>query len=168
MRVRAERIEELLRELDTIADPHIQTVARELIQSVTELHVNGLERVLEIVSESGSAGAGLIDQLGNDDLVGPLMALHGLHPLELSERVSRAVERFGTGAELLSMDGANVRIQLRRQTQGCGSTADTRRVALEDAIYSAAPDLDSLIIEEEEMPASNFIPLEVLHVGSAV
>ena len=168
MRVRAERIEELLRDLDGIADPHIQSVARELVQSVTELHVKGLERVLEILSESGSGGVALIDELGNDGLVGPLMALHGLHPLELSDRVTRAVERFGADAQLLGIDGGNVRIRLRSQPHGCGSTAGTTRAALEDAIYNAAPDLDSLLIEEESIPASNFLPLEALRVGSTI
>jgi Fe-S cluster biogenesis protein NfuA len=170
MKVRAERIDELMGELDAIADPHVQSVARELLQSVTELHADGLARVLEILSDSPCAQ--VIDQLGDDERVGPLMALHGLHPLDLSERVARAVvkaratlEKHGGEAELLGVDDGNVRVRLRSQPQGCGSTADTLRTALEDAIYNGAPDLISLEIEEQVLPQSSFVPLEAL-IGS--
>jgi hypothetical protein len=167
MRVKAERIEELVAELDSIADPHVQSVARELVQSVTELHANGLERVLELLSESGAPCTAIIERLGEDGLVGPLLALHGLHPLELSDRVTRAVETFGKEAQLLGIEDGNVRVRFRSQPHGCGSTADTGRVALEDAIYGAAPDLVSLSIEEESIPQTGFVPLEALSLGSA-
>jgi hypothetical protein len=167
MRVKAERIEELVHELDTIADPRVQSVARELVQSVTALHANGLERILEVLSESGAGCAQVIEQLGEDGLVGPLMALHGLHPLELPDRVARAVERFGEEAQLLGIADGNVRVRLRTQAHGCGSTGNAQRVALEDAIYDAAPDLTSLSIEEESISQAGFVPLVVLSLGSA-
>jgi hypothetical protein len=168
MRVNAERIDDLLRELDTIADSRVQSVARELIQSVTELHASGLERVLEMLSESGTPCNQVIDRLGEDQLVGPLMALHGLHPLELPDRVARAVKGFGSEAQLLVIDDGNVRVRLRSQPQGCGATAGGARAALEDAIYNAAPDLVSLSIEEEPVPASGFVPLEALQASSTL
>ena len=167
MRVKAERIEELVAELDSIADPRVQAVARELIHSVTELHANGLERALEIIAESGTPCAHLIEKLGEDGLLGPIMALHGLHPLELSDRVARAVDKFGGDAQLLGIEDGNVRVRLRSQPHGCGSTADSQRVELEDAIYDAAPDLTSLSIEEESVPQTGFVPLEALSLGSA-
>lgn len=167
MRIKAERIEELVHELDSIADPRVQSVARELVQSVTELHADGLERVLEILSESGASCAQVIDQLGEDALVGPLMALHGLHPLKLSDRIARAVDKFGEEAQLLGIEDGNVRIRLRSQPHGCGSTAHTQRAALEDAVYDAAPDLSSLSIEEESIAQTSFVPLEALSLGSA-
>jgi Fe-S cluster biogenesis protein NfuA len=167
MRVRAERVDELMGELDAIADPRVQSVARELLQSVTELHADGLGRVLEILADSPYAQ--VIDQLGNDELVGPLMALHGLHPLELPERVARAVqqagvalEKHGGEAELLDVQEGNVRVRLRSRPQGCGSSTATLRTALEDAIYDGAPDLISLSIEEETIPQSSFIPVAAL------
>ena len=167
MKVRAERIEELVRALDAIADPPTQSIARELVQSVTELHAQGLEHTLEILSACGTPGAEIIERLGEDDLVGPLMVLHGLHPLELPDRVARAVSRFGTDAELLGVDQGNVRIRVR-QSHGCGSAGGNARVSLEDAIYNAAPDLISLSIEEESIPGSSFVPLDALRAGSAI
>jgi Fe-S cluster biogenesis protein NfuA len=171
MRVRAERIDELMGELDAIADPRIQSVARELLQSVTELHAEGLGRVLDILADSPCAQ--VIDQLGNDELVGPLMALHGLHPLELPERIARAVqqagvilEKQGGGAELLEVRDGSVRVRLRCQPQGCDSSPAALRAALEDAIYDGAPDLISLSIEEETVPQSSFIPVAALMSSS--
>jgi hypothetical protein len=165
MRVNAERIDELVRELDSIADARIQSVARELIQSVTELHANALERILEILAESEDAGPQVIDRLGEDQLVGPLMALHGLHPLGLPERVARAVDKFGAEAEIVGIEAGHVQIRLRSQPHGCGATVDSK-TALEDAIYNAAPDLNTLSIEEESIAPSGFVPLEALVIGS--
>jgi Fe-S cluster biogenesis protein NfuA len=172
MRVRAERVEQLAHQLELIAEPGTQAVARELVQAVTDLHAAGLERVLEILS--GSTCAPLIDQLGADPLVGSLMAIHGLHPLELEERVARAMNlvsesllAHGGEAELLGIDEGQVRLLLKVQPQGCGSSTSIARTLLEDAIYDAAPDLASLSVDEVTISPSSFVPLEVLTTGIA-
>jgi hypothetical protein len=50
----------------------------------------------------------------------------------------------------------------------CGSTAATIKSTLEDAIYEAAPDINSIAIEGlESKPSSGFIALDAL-IGNAV
>ncbi len=174
MRIKAERIDELVGNLDGIADPHIQSTARELIQSVMEMHADGLKRLLQIISQSGERSAEILRQLGDDELVGALLAVHDLHPVDLRIRIAQAVDKaqphlqkLGGEAELIGIEEGNVRLRIRSSGHGCGSTAGTLEAAVEDAIYSAAPDLASLVIESEEGrdSSSGFVPLEALRVG---
>jgi hypothetical protein len=45
----------------------------------------------------------------------------------------------------------------------CGSTAKTVQATLEGAVYDAAPDMSSLVIEGfEEKPSSGFVSLDKL------
>jgi hypothetical protein len=47
------RIEELVQNIDSTADPALRATARELVQSVMDLHSAAFERVLEIVTKAG-------------------------------------------------------------------------------------------------------------------
>ena len=51
---------------------------------------------------------------------------------------------------------------LRVTGHSCGSTANTLQVMVEDAVYEAAPDMSSLMIEGfEERQVSGFVPLGI-------
>ena len=136
------RIEELIRKLESSADPDSLATARELVQSLMELYGAGLDRITEVAQKS-AAGREILDELGRDELVGNLLAANGLHPLDLDTRVRRAVEKLGAG---------------------CGSSAGSLKSAVEEAMYEAAPDLVHLAIEvvEEQGAAAGFVPLEKL------
>ena len=56
-------------------------------------------------------GQSIIDELGQDELVGSLLLLHGLHPLSLEARILQALEKIrpylgshGGNVELVSVD----------------------------------------------------------------
>ena len=109
---RVQKIGGLVHDLETIADPASRAAAKELVQLLMDLHGAGLERILDIVFESGDAGAKIIDELGQDPLVSSLLVLYGLHPDELQTRVERKIEQIGSklhkmGAEvkLVSING---------------------------------------------------------------
>ena len=60
------------------------------------------------------------------------------------------------------MTGA-IRLRVETGSHTCGSTAKTVQATLEGAIYDAAPDMSSLIIEGfEEKPSSGFVALTQL------
>jgi Fe-S cluster biogenesis protein NfuA len=167
---RIQRISGLIRELDSIADPAARTASKELVQVLMELHGTGLERMLEIAYDQGESGQTILDKFGQDPLVGNLLVLYGIHPLDFETRVERAVERVrpqlrkhGCEFELVStQDGAvHLRVQIGEHT--CGSTGKTVQSILEDAVYEAAPDMASLVIEGlEGKPASGFVGLDAL------
>jgi hypothetical protein len=141
------RIEELIRKLESSADPDSLATARELVQSLMELYGAGLDRITEVAQKS-AAGREILDELGRDELVGNLLAANGLHPLDLDTRVRRAVEKLG----------ARVRAPGRLDFLGFVKSA------VEEAMYEAAPDLVHLAIEvvEEQGAAAGFVPLEKL------
>ena len=168
---RVQKIGGLVHDLETIADPASRAAAKELVQLLMDLHGAGLERILDIVFESGDAGAKIIDELGQDPLVSSLLVLYGLHPDELQTRVERKMEQIGSklhkmGAEVkvVSINGGDVRLRARIDGHACGSTSRTVQQTIEEAVYESAPDLTSLVVEGLEEPAadSGFIALEKL------
>jgi Fe-S cluster biogenesis protein NfuA len=168
---RVQKIGGLVHDLETIADPASRAAAKELVQLLMDLHGTGLERILEIVFQSGDAGPRIIDELGQDQLVSSLLVLYGLHPEELETRVERKLHqiesklhKMGAEAKLVSVNGGQVRVRARIDGHACGSTGKTVQAAVEEAIYEAAPDLTSLVVEglEEPAPSGGFIAIEKL------
>jgi Fe-S cluster biogenesis protein NfuA len=166
---RLARIDGLVGKLETSQDPAHRAATKELMQSIMELHGAGMERMLEITSEAADGGASIIDRFGADPLVGSLLVLHGLHPSDLATRVNQALDKVGPmlksrGAtlELLNLDADKVHLRIR--AEGCASTSDNLRSAVQDAIYEAAPDVGHLLMEPEAVPAgsSGFVPLQSL------
>lgn len=166
--LKVQRIGELVRDLENIADPESRVSAKALMQLLLDLHSVGLERVMDIVARSGDAGQHTIDELGRDPLVASLLVLYGLHPLDMETRVIQAVEKIqprvrkgGGELELLGFDNATVRLHLRTTGHSWGSTAKTLKSMVEDALYEAAPDMNSLLIEglDEESGSAGFVPV---------
>lgn len=156
------RVEELIAELESAPNPAVREQVRELIQSLLELHGNGIERVLSVVYESGSEGMAVIDQLGHDPLVSGLLLLHGLHPLDLETRVRHAIEEVkprlglhGGSVELLGVSPeGRVHLKLQGNCHECPSSRLTLRFSIEEALNAAAPDLTGLDVDglPEEQP----------------
>lgn len=169
-RERMQRIGGLVQEIESIADPAVRATTKELVQSLMDLHGAALEKTLELVSEAGEPGGGIIDQLGRNTLVSSVLILYGLHPEVLETRVAKAVERVkaplrkqGCEVELVGVSDGVVRLRVRTGEHTCGSTAKTLQATLENAIYDAAPDLTSLLVEGfEDKPSSGFVSLDKL------
>jgi len=166
---RLQRIGGLLRDLEAVADPASRTAAKELVQLLMDLHGSCLERILEVIFQAGDAGTALIDHLGRDPLVSSLLVLYGIHPDDLETRVRRKLEqiqprvrKMGAQAALVRVDGGNIRLQLKMEGHSCGSTARTLQNLVEEAMYEAAPDLTSVVVEGTESSSPGFVGLEVL------
>jgi Fe-S cluster biogenesis protein NfuA len=152
---RLARIEELIRAVDAIADETPRTQARELVEALLELQGAGLERLMELIYETGPSGQAMIDELGRDELVSSLLLVHGLHPLDLESRVRNALEKVGPrlaqhggSVDLLEVtrEGA-VKLRLAGNCHGCPSSILTLKFSIEEALYAAAPDVTSLEVE---------------------
>jgi Fe-S cluster biogenesis protein NfuA len=164
---RARTMDALVQQLESQADPGVRATARALVQALLEFHADGLTRLLEIVDATGAPGAALIDRLGADELVRPLLLLHGLHPLDLRTRVLEALEQtrpllrtHGGAVECIDVDDSGV-VTLRLETHGCGSSDGALKTAIEDALREAAPDLSRLIFDGASEPAGavGFVPI---------
>lgn len=163
------RIEGLIQKLESVADPALRSSARELISALMEMQGAGLERILEIVAASGEAGAEIMASMGADPLVGSLLVLHNLHPLDFETRVRQALEKLrpvlrsqDAHAEAIAVTGGTVRLKL----VGGGTAA--LEPAVREALLEAAPDAAEVIIEGGKPAghAPGFVPVTSLLTAS--
>jgi Fe-S cluster biogenesis protein NfuA len=177
---RVQRIGEIVEQLESATDPNARAMARELMESLMALHGAGFERILEIAANSGEAGESIIRKCGRDELVSCLLLLYGLHPENLNARVTRALEKLRSNlephaakAELISIseEGAvTVRLHVKPNGGGCGSTAATLKATLEAALQDAAPDATSILVEETgaALTGSGFVSIAQLANGQSM
>jgi len=145
-------VERLLGEVEGLPDPTARQKTTEVVQALLELYGAGLER---IVQEIAARDDGQLAQvLAEDELVAHLLLLHGLHPVPLAERVMQALgevrpylESHGGDVELLEIEGAAVRLRLEGSCSGCPSSAMTLKLAIENAILKAAPEVEEVIAD---------------------
>ena len=93
-------IEALVHQIEKRNDPALSATAKDLVQSLMELHGAGIERMLEIVHQSATPGPAIIEALGRDDLVRSLLLLYGLHPDGLETRVSASARKDAPVSEI--------------------------------------------------------------------
>jgi Fe-S cluster biogenesis protein NfuA len=154
LRATGDRIEALFDQLRVSADPRTFDQAEELLRLVTELYGAGLARVVELVQIEAPE---LLTVLVDDELLGSLFVVHGLHPEDLATRVAAALDSVrpflqghGGDVELLELDEAvgAVHLRLLGSCDGCPSSAVTLRREVERAIAEAAPEIVTIDVEE--------------------
>ena len=151
---RLQRLDALLKEAERQGDPAARRRTREIVQAVLELHGTGLDRILHHMAESGDLGRLLRDACIRDEVVRGLLLLHGLHPLNMEERVQRALEKVrpylhshGGNVELVTLSDGVVRLRLDGSCDGCPSSAATMQQTIEEAIFAEAPDVCGVELE---------------------
>ena len=172
------RLGALVGEIDQVPGGGSKVAARELVQLLMEVHRSGLERIMELVFQTGGESGGvIIDRLGQDPIVRNLLLLYSLHPDDLETRVSRALDsararlrKFDSRVDLISLHEGAVQLRLHTSGHTRGSAIKDLRSIVEGAIYDLAPDLLSLtILASEEESSSGFVPLQsLLQHSSAV
>lgn len=163
---RAERIELLLEEIAAFPDSQVRERMEALVGMLLDLYGDGLARIIELTEHAEGAGGALVQAFAGDDLVAPLLLLHGLFPVALEARIARALDEVrpylrshGGNVELLDVADGVARLRLQGSCHGCPSSAMTLKLAIEDAIYKAAPDLDRLEVEGVADPPPQLITL---------
>lgn len=160
----------LVAQFDELPDGVTKTAATELVQLLMDVHGRGLERVMEIVFDSGDSGPTIIDKLGQDSIVGNLLLLYSLHPDGLEARIQSALDRIrprlrklACSIELESVQESTVQVRLATSRHTCGSSTKDLRSIVEDGMYEFAPDVTSLeILGLEEPTPVGFVTLESL------
>jgi hypothetical protein len=89
----AARIEQLLEDLRSLAAGPVWQRVEELVQRLLSLYGSGLERCLGHLAQLGRLDDALAERLASDDLLSPLLLLHGLHPWPVERRAREALER---------------------------------------------------------------------------
>ena len=165
LRERVARMETLLGEIEALKDPRARSKAAEIVQVLLELYGEGLARMMETVAQREERER-TFQAFAEDELVSHLLLLHGLHPLDVETRIVRALEEVrpylqshGGNVELLGVEGGVARLRMRGSCDGCPSSAMTLKLAIEEAVQKAAPDLEGIEAEgvAEAQPAPTIV-----------
>ncbi|HEY5261361.1 MAG TPA: NifU family protein [Solirubrobacteraceae bacterium] len=169
------RVEGLLGQLEALPDAAARETATEVMGVLLDLYGEGLGRIVDVVAERDDGT--LAEALANDELVAHLLLLHGLHPVPVEERVRGALEgvlpyleSHGGNVELLGVEDGVVHLRLEGSCSGCPSSSMTLKLAIEDAIFKAAPDVEEVSAEGAVSPAaapSGLLQLEMVKPASA-
>jgi Fe-S cluster biogenesis protein NfuA/nitrite reductase/ring-hydroxylating ferredoxin subunit len=167
---RVARVEALLEQIESLPDRVAREAAMEMVQALLDLYGEGLARTIEpLDAETRRAVA-------DDELVAHLLLLHDLHPVPVEARVHEALQEVrpyldshGGGVELVGVEDGVVRLRMFGSCDGCPSSAMTLKLAIEDAIHKAAPDVVEVEAEGVSAPAAPAGPtLLQLEVSDAV
>ncbi len=148
-----ERIESLLAGLRA-RDEAAAAAAEELTAALVGLYGDGLSRVVAALAAAGPAGSAILGQLAEDPLVGSLLLLHDLHPLDVDARIQQALDRVrpylgshAGGVQYLGVTDGVARLRLEGSCHGCPSSTVTVRLAIEGAVAEAAPEVREVLVE---------------------
>jgi Fe-S cluster biogenesis protein NfuA/nitrite reductase/ring-hydroxylating ferredoxin subunit len=165
-RERVARVETLLEEIESLPDPAARDKATEMAGALLDLYGEGLARIVGRLDEAGRTRG-----LAEDELISHLLLLHDLHPVDVETRVVGALdevrpylESHGGDVELLGVTGGVVRLKLQGSCSGCPSSSMTLKLAIEDAIHKAAPEVETVEAEgasEEPAAEPKLLQLEV-------
>jgi Fe-S cluster biogenesis protein NfuA/nitrite reductase/ring-hydroxylating ferredoxin subunit len=153
------RVEGLLEKLEALGDPEARDIALETVQAVLDLYGVGLGRIVAAVGEKRATA------LADDKLVEHLLLLHDLHPVPAEDRVRAALDgvrpylgSHGGDVELIGVSDGIAHVRLQGSCEGCPASAMTLKLAIEDAVLKAAPDVER--VEAVEVGAGAAAPTD--------
>jgi hypothetical protein len=164
------RLEELLARAEQCCSPESLPVVRELVRALLEVHRVGIAELLRALDEGSPAPGDVIQAAAERRAVAGLLLMHDLHPDALATRVARALRdanAAGTGAavaELVGIDGADVRVRISGKPAAARLLANVAERALCERAPDGAVHLD-VQAEGEDFPRG-LVPLERLRARS--
>jgi Fe-S cluster biogenesis protein NfuA/nitrite reductase/ring-hydroxylating ferredoxin subunit len=97
-----------------------------------------------------------------------MLLIHGLHPVPVEERVRGALAEVapylgshGGGIELVGVVDGVARVRLEGACSGCPSSRVTLKLAVEDAVMKACPDLTGVEAEGVEEAGPGLLKIEM-------
>jgi Fe-S cluster biogenesis protein NfuA len=154
---RAARIETLIEDISTLPDEQARSTVQELVQLLLDVYGEGLTHIVTLTLQAEKAGHTLVKTFAQDELVGSLLLLHELHPLDIETRVVQALDMlrpslksFDGNVEFIRVeDGvAYLRLVKSGAGHGCNSSLATLKTTIKETIHRSVPDLDSVQLED--------------------
>lgn len=148
------RLDYLLGELESRGE----SLAIEAIREVTTLYGEVLGRIVRRLSEY--ADPALILAIAEEPLTSAVLAMHGVHPHSLEERVRRALDEVqrevsagGGAVELVRLTDGAVQVHLQKGKSGCPSSGARIEERIERVIRDHAPEVEAVEITLLPPPA---------------
>jgi Fe-S cluster biogenesis protein NfuA len=155
-------VQTLIAGIDQSADPTLRPQVERIVRIILDLHKDGLRRIIDRLSSAGAAGESLLAAFADDEIVASLLQLYDLHPVGVDERIRRALQgvrpflqSHGGEVELLGIDEGAVRLRMHGHCDGCAAFAESLKLAIEKAVYEAAPEVGEVCIETAAQPATS-------------
>jgi Fe-S cluster biogenesis protein NfuA/nitrite reductase/ring-hydroxylating ferredoxin subunit len=155
-----DRIEEILAFLRS-GDDKAALAAEELVGLLVGIYGDGLAHIVAALGDAGPAGTAVLARLTEDPLVENLLLLHDLHPLDVDARIQRALDQVrpylgshAGGVEYVGVTDGVAHLRLEGSCHGCPSSTVTVRLAIEDAVKNAAPEVADVAVEGMTEPPS--------------
>ena len=163
------RVEELLGILASEGGETTARAAEELVRLLLGLYGDGLSHIMAALRAEGPAGAAILDRLLEDPLVESLVLLHDLHPLDVDQRIQRALDQVrpylgshAGGVTYLGVTQEGVaQLRLEGSCDGCPSSTVTVQLAIKGAIEDAAPEVTEVVVEGVTAPAAQPALLQI-------
>jgi Fe-S cluster biogenesis protein NfuA len=157
-----ERVEQLLATLQARGGDRMAELGEELVRTLVGLYGAGLERVAATL-RADPGGTDTMLALADDPLVGSLLLVHGLHPVDVDTRIERALDRVrpylgshAGGVEYLGVDDEGIaRLRLQGTCNGCAASTVTVQHTIEGAVAGAAPELAGVEVEGVAAPRTH-------------
>ncbi len=170
VRERVAGVEGLLEQLESLPDSDAKTTAMATVEGLLDLYGEALARMVESVSGLDLGLA--LDAFARDELVSHLLLLHGVHPVGVETRVRQALDEVrpylashGGSVELLGVEAGVARLRLNGSCNGCPSSTQTLKLAIEEAIQKVAPELER-IDAEGVAPAGTAATVPLIQLGA--
>jgi hypothetical protein len=167
---RAQQVERLLDELRECTEPPTWFRIEELSQALVALYGEGLARLVTLGREAAREPGAFDERLAFDELLSGLLSLHGLHPLDVRERIERALRAIenavsdtGVHVELEKVENGTARLCVVG-TDDVATTRSVSRLAIH-AVESAAPELEEISLVGPPGEATALIPVDRLLSG---
>lgn len=151
------RIDAALDELCT--DPATTAKVEGLVRLLTRFYGEGLARTVAALAGDDEGRSRLVDAAADDELLGDLLVLHDLHPLDAEQRVNAALDAVrpylgshAGGVELLGVRDGVAHLALEGSCDGCPASSVTVRNAIEGAVLKAAPEVEEVRVDGEVEP----------------
>ena len=149
-----DRFQAALARIDALQSRELGDAAHAAIGALLEMYGDGLQRILAALESEHESAGEVQRRLVADEVVASLLLIHDLHPLDLSARVERALERtrgyvksHGGTIELVGVDHGVARIRMGGTCNGCPSSVSTIDLLLRGALTAEAPDLVDFVVE---------------------
>ena len=153
-------LNEQLARLEVMPGP-VGELALTAVAGLAEIYGQALLRTLELADPAA------VECMLGDELIGHLLALHGIHPEPVEARLARVVEELrvaleaqGGSLELARLEDAVAVVRL--SVAGCGSRSADIEPSVRRAVLTAVPELTGVTIEPVGGSSAAFVPLDNL------
>ena len=169
----SEALEALFRRSEAHLDPAVRELALDLSEAVMHLHHEALLRIVALL-RNVPGGGDVLEVLRGDEVVGTILAEHGLleepaaaleaKVVEALDKVRPYMHGHGGDVELLEVRDGIARLRLQGSCHGCASSTLTLKLGVEKILKEEVPELAGIEVEGLPQPKAPevFINLDSL------